>query len=245
VIEFKKVDLAFGEHEVLKDLSFGIQFHEKAAVLGKSGSGKTSILRLILGLLKPDGGAVFVNGQDIIPLSESQLREPRQHFSIVFQDGALFDSMTVFENVAFCIRESSRLPEAELVSRVNDLLTRLDIEEAAGLMPEALSGGMKRRVAIARAWADCEPQMMLYDEPTTGLDPITANHTIDLINELSEGSLPERKGFIMVTHDVLHAAKAAERFLFLKQGRIAFDGDLEMLEQSSDPVLHSFVSELR
>jgi phospholipid/cholesterol/gamma-HCH transport system ATP-binding protein len=244
VIEFRDVDLAFGPKRVLRALCFRVRFRERVAVLGKSGSGKTSLLRLILGLLAPDAGAVLVNGRNIGRLSEADMREPRKNFSIVFQEGALFDSMTVFENVAFFIREHRSLPEEEVVKQVKKLLSRLAIEDAAGLMPEALSGGMKRRVAIARAWADCEPRMMLYDEPTTGLDPLTANHTIRLINELSEGADSDRKGFIMVTHEVVHAARMAERFLFLKDGQIAFDGDLAALKRTDDPQLRDFASEL-
>ena len=244
MIEFKEVILTFDQQRVLDGLSFKVRFEEKVAVLGRSGSGKTSLLRLILGLLAPDSGAIFVNGRNIVGLSETRMREPRKNFSVVFQEGALFDSMNVFENVAFCMREHSRLPETEINERVEGLLTELDIKEASRLMPEELSGGMKRRVAVARAWADCEPRMMLYDEPTSGLDPVTARHIIGLINELSEGTPHERKGFIMVTHDVVNAAQTAERFLFLKDGRIASDGDITALKQTDNPELADFASEL-
>jgi phospholipid/cholesterol/gamma-HCH transport system ATP-binding protein len=162
----------------------------------------------------------------------------------VFQEGALFDSLDVKENVAFCLRENSRLPEEEIDKKVRELLRRVNIEGAIHLMPEELSGGMQRRVAIARSLASCEPEMMLYDEPTTGLDPVTAETICELINELSAGVPPERRGLIIVTHDVADAAKVAERFLYLKDGRIVFDGDLHALKGTEDQGLRTFINDI-
>ncbi|GAB4388469.1 MAG: ATP-binding cassette domain-containing protein [Thermodesulfovibrionales bacterium] len=243
MIEFQDVSLAFGNNHVLDGVSFRAEFYERIAILGGSGTGKTTILRLILGLLRPDSGRVLIDGEDITVMSESELRERRMKFSIVFQEGALFDSLSVRENVAFCLREYTDLSEEGIEGRVRGLLRRLGIEEAIDLMPEELSGGMQRRVAIARSLAACEPRMMLYDEPTTGLDPITADNICGLIKELSAGEPPQRTGFIVVTHKVTDAAKVAERFMYLTD-RIVFDGGLEALKATEDAGLRTFVNEL-
>lgn len=244
MIEFHDVTLSYGNHVVLDKLSFKAQFYERIAIIGSSGEGKTSILKLILGLIRPDGGKILIDGRDITELAESQLREVRMNFSIVFQEGALFDSMSVRENVAFCLREYSNYSEEEIETRVRELLKRLGIEGAMDLMPEELSGGMQRRVAIARSLAGCEPKMMLYDEATTGLDPLTANNICNLIKELSAGDSLERRGFIIVTHKVTDAAKVAERFMYLKNSSIAFDGDITLLKKTEDPELKEFINEL-
>jgi len=243
MIEFREVTLAYGNHVVLDRMSFRAQFHEKIAILGGSGEGKTTILRLILGLVRPDDGKIFIDGQDITELSESQLRDFRMKFSIVFQEGALFDSMNVRENVAFSLREYTKNSEDEIEKRVRELLNRLGIEDAIYLMPEELSGGMQRRVAIARSVAAFEPKMMLYDEPTTGLDPLTADNICRLINDLSGGVPPDRTGFIVVTHKVTDAAKVADRFMYVKNGGILFDGDLNALKNTRDAELKAFFSE--
>jgi phospholipid/cholesterol/gamma-HCH transport system ATP-binding protein len=244
MIEFRNVTLAYNDHVVLNNISFTADFSERIAILGGSGGGKTTILRLMLGLIRPDEGKIIIDGQDISLLSESQLREPRMKFSIVFQEGALFDSKNVRENVAFCLREYGHYSEKEIDQRVRELLKRLGIEEAIDLMPEELSGGMQRRAAIARSLAECEPKMMLYDEATTGLDPITAASICSLIKELSAGELPDRKGFIIVTHKVLDATRVADRYMYLENGSIAFDGDIEALRNTQDPELKEFISEL-
>lgn len=244
MIEFRDVTLAYGDHIVLDRMSLRAQFHEKIAILGGSGEGKTTILRLILGLVRPDDGKIFIDGEDITDLSESQLRDFRMNFSIVFQEGALFDSMNVRENVAFCLREYTKYSEDEIEERVRGLLNRLGIEDAIYLMPEELSGGMQRRVAIARSLASCEPKMMLYDEPTTGLDPLTADNICRLINDLSAGTPPGRTGFIAVTHKVTDAARIAERFMYVRNGKVVFDGDIKALKNTEDVELRSFISEL-
>jgi phospholipid/cholesterol/gamma-HCH transport system ATP-binding protein len=244
MIELRDVTLAYGNNVVLDRMSFKAQFYEKIAILGGSGEGKTTILRLILGLARPDEGKVFINGQDITDLSESQLRDFRMNFSIVFQEGALFDSMNVRENVAFSLREYTKYSEDEIEKRVRELLSRLGIEDAIYLMPDELSGGMQRRVAIARSLAASEPKMMLYDEPTTGLDPLTADNICGLMNDLSAGAPPDRTGCIVVTHKVTDAAKVADRFMYVRNGGILFDGDLNALKNTRDAELRSFISEL-
>jgi phospholipid/cholesterol/gamma-HCH transport system ATP-binding protein len=244
MIEFRDVVLSYGSHIVLNRLSFSINFHERVAILGGSGEGKTTILRLILGLVRPDEGRILIDGHDITTMSESELRDVRMKFSIVFQEGALFDSLSVRENVAFCLREYSDLSEDKIEEQVRALLMRLGIEDAIDLMPEELSGGMQRRVAIARSLAACKPRTMLYDEPTTGLDPLTADNICDLIKELSAGEPPERMGLIIVTHKVADAAKVADRFMYLKNGKITFDGDMESLMITQDTELRAFINEL-
>ena len=244
MIEFKNVTLSYGDHVVLNDISFKCHFYEKIAILGGSGGGKTTILKLILGLVRPDSGHILIDGEDITTLSEAGLRDPRMKFSIVFQEGALFDSMNVRENVAFCLREYTNDSEEEIEKRVRELLKILKIEGAIELMPEELSGGMQRRVAIARSLAACEPRMMLYDEATTGLDPLTADNICNLINELAKGEPPGRAGFLIVTHKVADAVKVAERYIFIRNGNIIFDGDIEELKETEDPVLKQFINEL-
>lgn len=244
MIEFREVRIAFNGRPVLDGTSFAVRFSEKAAILGGSGEGKTTILKLILGLLRPDDGAIYVNGRDITQLSESALGEVRTLFSILFQEGALFDSLSVGENVAFSLCDVGGLAPEEAETVVRSLLRQVGIEDAIDLMPEELSGGMQRRAAIARSLAVCQPRMILYDEPTTGLDPITADTICDLINDLSVGTPEERTGLIIVTHDVPHAARVAERFLYLRGGRIAFDGDLKALKSAKDPEVRKFIREI-
>ncbi len=241
MIEFRDLSLSYDDHVVLDNISFSARFHEKIAIIGSSGEGKTTILKLLVGLILPESGAIMINGRDITRLPESQLSAVRRNFSIVFQEGALFDSLNVRENVAFCLRECGEFSESEIDGRVKELLRRVDIEKAIDLMPEELSGGMQRRVAIARSLAVGEPKMMLYDEPTTGLDPIMADNICELINELSSGEPPERPGVVIVTHDVGNAAKIAERFLYLRQGKIMFDGSLPALKKTQDPDLRKFI----
>ncbi len=244
MIEFINVSLAYNDRSVLQGLSFSAQFSEKIAILGSSGEGKTTILRLLLGLLDPNSGSIVIDGTDITAVPESARRDIRTKFTIVFQEGALFDSLSVRENVAFCLREDGSLSEKEIEESVRGFLRRVGIEDAIGLMPEQLSGGMQRRAAIARSLCACEPKMILYDEPTTGLDPVTAENICDLINGLSSGNPPQRKGIIVVTHNVSDAAKVAERFLYLKEGRIVFDGGLSELRSTADPSLREFIKEI-
>jgi phospholipid/cholesterol/gamma-HCH transport system ATP-binding protein len=193
-----------------------------------------------MGLLKPDSGRILIDGEDISTKTEDALREIRMKFSIVFQEGALFDSLNVKENVAFGLREYGNLPEEELDQKVRTLLNRVDLEDAMDLMPEELSGGMHRRVAIIRSLAAVEPRMFLYDEPTSGLDPVNANVICKLILDLAVGG----KGFIVVTHKILDAFKLADRFMFLKSGTILLDGQREKLINSSIPEVQIFLREL-
>lgn len=239
MIEFEKVYFSYGDRHVLRDVSFSMQAHERLAILGGSGEGKTTILKLILGLVDADSGKIIIEGDDITNKTEDELREVRMKFSIVFQEGALFDSLNVKENVAFCLREYTKLSEEEIDRKVREILKVVDVEEAIDLMPNELSGGMHRRVAIARSLAAYEPKVFLYDEPTTGLDPINADNICRLIVDLCKNG----KGLITVTHKVSDAMKMAERFMFLKDGKILFDGDKDMLLHTTTDEIQRFVSE--
>jgi phospholipid/cholesterol/gamma-HCH transport system ATP-binding protein len=240
MIVFDKVCFSYGTRQVLKDVSFSIHAEERVAILGGSGGGKTTVLKLMLGLIKPDAGKIIVDGEDITDKTEDELREIRMKFSIVFQEGALFDSLNVKENVAFCLREYTKMSEEEIDQKVKELLRMVGVEQAVDLMPEELSGGMHRRVAIIRSLSAFEPKMFLYDEPTSGLDPVNANIICKLILSLSKNG----RGFIVVTHKVSDAIKMANRFMFLKDGMIVFDGKKEQLIYTTDPELKIFMSEL-
>lgn len=240
MIEFDKICFSYNTQQILKDLSFSISFDERVAILGGSGEGKTTILRLIMGLIKPDSGKIIIDGKDIAAKTEEQLREVRIKFSLVFQEGALFDSLNVKENVAFCLREYTKMSEEDIDKRVRELLRLVDVENAIHKMPDELSGGMHRRVAIARSLAAFEPKMFLYDEPTAGLDPINADNICRLIIDLSKNS----KGLIIVTHKVFDALKTADRFIFLKNGEVVFDGNREKLLHSKIPAIQIFISEM-
>lgn len=243
MIKFENIKLAYRENVVFDGLNFSAEFHEKIAILGGSGMGKTTLLKLLLGLAVPDSGRVLIDGEDISRMSPEKLRAARMKFSIVFQEGALFDSLNVKENIAFALREYTNYSEGQIDRRVRELAGRLGIEQALYLMPEELSGGMQRRVAIARSLAAGNPKMMLYDEPTTGLDPLTAANICSLVNELSRGDPPDRMGLIAVTHKVTDAVKIAERFIYLTNG-ISFDGNVRELINTTDPELREFINEL-
>lgn len=240
MIVFDRVSFSYGTQEVLRDVSFSIAFNQRVAILGGSGDGKTTLLKLIVGLLRPDSGRIVIDGKDITGKKEDELREIRTKFSIVFQEGALFDSLNVKENVAFGLREYTKMTEEEIDRKVRELLGKVGLEHAMELMPEELSGGMHRRVAIMRSMAAFDPRMFLYDEATTGLDPVNADIICRLILDLAKGE----KGFIIVTHKVFDALRLAERFMFLKNGSIMLDGNKEQLMQSSLAEIHVLLTEL-
>jgi len=240
MIVFDKVWLLYGTRDVLKDLSFSIEDNERVAILGESGEGKTTILKLIMGLVRPDRGNIYIDGDDITHKTEEELRPVRMKFSIVFQEGALFDSLNVKENVAFCLREYTAMSEEEIDEKVRGLLRTVGVEHAMELRPEELSGGMHRRVAIARSLAASQPKMFLYDEPTSGLDPVNAENICNLIVDLSRNGT----GFLIVTHKIHDALRVANRFMFLKNGMIVFDGGRDALLTSPVPEIRIFIKEL-
>lgn len=242
MIIFDNVYFSYRDQQILKGLSFSADFSERIAILGGSGEGKSTLLKLMIGLIRPDSGRIIINGADITEKTEDQIRDIRMLFSLVFQEGALFDSLTVKENVAFCLREYRKdMSEDEIDHRVRDLLRLVGVEHALNLMPDELSGGMHRRVAIARSLAAFEPKMFLYDEPTAGLDPINADNICRLIIDLCS----DDRGFIIVTHKVFDALRVANRFMFLKDGMLIFDGNREMLLNSDIPDIQIFISEIK
>ncbi len=235
-IQFQGVSKSFDDHLVLDSVSFFVDQGETCVILGRSGVGKSVTLKHILGFLKPDSGRVIVAGQDITDWAEDQLAEIRQRVTMVFQSGALFDSLTVAENAAFPLESRGNLPREQIEARVTELLEMLEVTEFADKLPAELSTGTKRAVAIARALAQ-DPEAILYDEPTTMVDPLMAAHTGDLIRKLKEKF---RKTSIVVTHDTHLAKKLADRLVFLHEGRVAFFGPWAEFESTSDPFLRNF-----
>lgn len=261
VISFRDVHLAF-DRPILRGVSFDLLPGETKVVLGGSGSGKTTLLRLILGLLKPDSGSVTVAGTDVTTLTEEELRPVRLRVGMVFQEGALFDSLKVAENVGFQLSEEEGLSEEEVENRVRQMLGFVGLGAFYERMPSELSGGQRRRVAVARALA-AQPEIMLYDEPTTGLDPITASTITDLIVKVRD---LDGVTSILVTHQLRDAYNVARtfvwrqngdfvynavsdlrivagtEFLMLREGEVAFEGSAYDLQTSQDPYLREFLS---
>ena len=261
-IELRNVSLSFESKRVLSDISFALGAGETLILLGVTGSGKSVLLKLILGLLKPDNGQVLIEGHDLVPLPETSLQPIRKHMGIVFQEGALFDSLSVFENVAYRLREEHE-DEVAIERRVREVLRFVEMEPAIEKMPSELSGGMRRRVSIARAIAS-GPSIMLYDSPTGGLDPVTC-HTINvLIAKLRD---VQHVTSVVVTHRLQDAfmlanycfstekqtlvplkpirppnAIAPTRFLVLRDGGVYFQGGEQELICSPDPYLRKFLA---
>jgi phospholipid/cholesterol/gamma-HCH transport system ATP-binding protein len=236
-IAFENVSKSFGSLDVLKDISFYVLPGETLCILGRSGVGKSVSLQTIMGFLKPDTGRILIAGENITEYSEDQMQAVRRKVTMVFQNGALFDSLTVGENVAFPLREGRGLSEDQIQQIVRGLLEMVGVAEMIDLLPSDLSTGMKRSVAIARALA-AEPEAILYDEPTTMVDPLTARLLGDLIQKLKKQL---HLTSIVVTHDMRFAERLADRVLFLHQGRAEFFGTLEEMKSTKDEVLQQFL----
>ncbi|MGQ9897528.1 MAG: ABC transporter ATP-binding protein [Acidobacteriota bacterium] len=260
-IEFQDVHLAFGEQKVLDGVSFGVHPGETKILMGGSGTGKSTVLKLVLGLLKPDSGRIFVDNEDITDFSESQLTLMRQKIGMVFQEGALFDSLSVYENVGYRLFEQGA-DEEEIEETVRRMLRFVNLEQAINKMPSELSGGMRRRVGIARALVG-NPKILLYDEPTAGLDPPTARTICELAIKLRD---LESVSSLFVTHRIQDAvvladhhatigddgeivivkktrgqANTSTRFIMLYQGKVLLEGDADTFWNSSDPYIRSFL----
>jgi ABC-type transporter Mla maintaining outer membrane lipid asymmetry ATPase subunit MlaF len=238
-IEFQNVSKAFGENRVLEDVSFYIDPGETLVIMGRSGVGKSVTLRQIMGFLKPDAGRIRVAGEDITDFSESELERIRKKLTMVFQSGALFDSLTIFENVAFPLREQRDWDEHHIEEIVLGLLDLLEIRELAESLPSQLSTGMKRAAAIARALA-AQPEAILYDEPTTMVDPLMSQHIGDLIKKLK---FQLKLTSVVVTHDTRLAQKVADRIMFLEGGHGIFFGTVTELAHCSEPFIREFLQQ--
>ena len=236
-ISFNHVDKSFGDFVVLEDVSFSILPGETLCILGRSGVGKSVSLQMLLGFLKPDSGRIMVAGEDICGFKERELQAIRQKVTMVFQNGALFDSISVGENVAFPMRERGDMMEDQILQVVKGLLEMVGVAGMENLLPSDLSTGMKRSVAIARALA-AQPEAILYDEPTTMVDPLMAHLLGDLIERLKQQL---HLTSIVVTHDMRLAKKLADRVVFLNAGKAIFFGTMEEMERSKDPVLQEFL----
>ena len=262
VVLFDKVRLQFDDKVILRDVTFSVRAGHTKIFLGASGAGKSTILKLMLGLLKPDAGKVWVLGHQVDTMTEDQLMGVRHHMGMVFQEGALFDSFTVGENAGYKLYEETDMPLGDVRQRVEEVLGFIGLAEHIDKMPSALSGGQRRRVAIARAMA-ARPKLLLYDEPTTGLDPMTAL-TVD--TEIIKLRDLEQVTSVLVTHqlrDAFYVATQQARrgaggaveigpadhdkidqadFLMIREGQVAFEGTAEELRHSSDPYLKKFLS---
>lgn len=229
---------SYGSKPVLENLSFEVEQGECFVILGRSGCGKSVALRQLNGLEKPDSGAVFFDGKDIAGLSERELIPIRQRVAMLFQSGALFDSMSVYENVAFPIREHTQLTESEIKQRIREKLTAVRLEGIESRLPAALSGGMRKRVALARSLA-LNPEVVLFDEPTTGLDPMTSATIANLIQAARRS---HDVTSVVVTHDLALVRAIADRLAFLENGRFRFLGTWVEAESSSDSLLVRFLA---
>ena len=237
--EFREVSKGFDGRPVLDRVSFTVKRGETCVIMGRSGVGKSVSLKHIMGFLKPDSGQIFIDGQDVTEFSEKQFAEIRSKVTMVFQSGALFDSLTVADNIAFPMEGQSGLTAADIEKNVHKLAHLLEVDEVLDKLPGDLSTGMRRAVAIARALAQ-NPESILYDEPTTMVDPIMAGHMGSLILRLKNAF---HKTSVVVTHDTHLAKRLADTVVFLQDGKVAFFGSWHDFENSSDPFLQLFLKE--
>jgi phospholipid/cholesterol/gamma-HCH transport system ATP-binding protein len=238
IVKFENVSISFGERAVLEGVSFAVERGQTLCILGRSGVGKSVALRLLMGFLKPDSGSICVEGQEITELGEDGMQEIRKRVTMVFQNGALFDSLSVRENVAFPLRERGSLDEDQVQQIVDRLIGMVGADDVIDDLPASLSTGRRRAVAIARALAS-QPEVVLYDEPTTMVDPLIARRLGTIIQKLKR-----QLGFtsIVVTHDMRFAERLADLVLFLHQGQAAFFGPLADFLASEDPNIEQFLA---
>lgn len=238
MIETRQVRKNFGAQEVLRGVDLRIETGEAVVIIGRSGGGKSILLKHLIGLLTPDSGEVFVNDQNIAHLNEREMLRVRRKFGMLFQGAALFDSLNVAENIAFALRRERKWTEAEIEKKIAAALEVVELSGTQKKMPAELSGGMKKRVGLARAIV-YEPEFVLYDEPTTGLDPVVADSIDRLIQRVNEHM---NVTSIVVTHDMRSAGRVGKRILMLYEGRIYFTGTPQETFESTDPIVHKFVN---
>ena len=238
MIKVKQLFKSYNGREILSDINFSVDQGQSVAIVGKSGAGKSVLLKSLIGLIKPDEGEIVIDNQLITAMNFNQLQTIRANIGMVFQFGALFDSMSVGENISLALRKLTKLSKEEIKSRVFNSLSEVDMENTEKLMPSELSGGMKKRVGIARAIA-IEPSYLFYDEPTTGLDPIMT----DSINRLILKFQNTREvTSVIITHEMRTVYDVADRVLFLNDGKIWFDGNPQEIKESKDIVVQQFIT---
>ena len=238
MIEARNLQKSFSSHRVLDGVTFRVESGESVVIIGRSGGGKSILLKHIIGLSNPDSGEMLIDTENIAGMNERQLLKVRRKFGMLFQGAALFDSLTVAENVAFLLRRERKFSEKEIEQRVDETLEMVDLPGTQQKKPAELSGGMRKRVGLARAII-YRPEIVLYDEPTTGLDPVVADSIDRLILRVCERL---KVTSVVVTHDMRSARRVAERILMLHQGRIYATGTPEEIFQSEDPIVHRFVT---
>ncbi len=239
MIRFEHVALGYADRPVVQDVDLEVPDGKTMVILGDSGSGKSTLLKGVLGILKPQAGQIEVNGSNVGDLEENELLAYRQRIGMVFQEGALFDSLTVGENIGFWLWEHTDWNDEKIEERIRTLLRFVGLESVIDKRPDELSGGMKRRVAIARSMAPQDPLVMLYDEPTTGLDPFTSRSICDLIRQVqSEFQVMS----LVVTHDLHDAFRVGDLFSFIHDSRVILTGNREKIERSDDPFIRTFLS---
>ncbi len=237
IIEISHLKKGFGEQSVLNDVSFELRTGENLVILGKSGSGKSVLIKCIVQLLKSDEGTIKVLGKDVSQLKTKELSELRKKVGFLFQSGALYDSMTVKENLEFALkRMEKKLTQTEMDVKINDALEHVGLAHAIDKMPSQLSGGMRKRISLARTIV-VNPLIMLYDEPTTGLDPVTSDEISLLINKVQKEL---KTSSIIITHDINCARTTGDRIIMLQDGAIYADGNLKDFETSTDPIIKAF-----
>lgn len=237
IVSMQHVDKALGGKQVLRDLSIDVERGESLVIVGGSGQGKSVTLKHIIGLMRPDRGRVVIDGQDIGPMREAEVNRVRRRFGMAFQEGALFDSMSVFENIAFPLRRHTKMPERDIRGRVHECLDLVHLPGVENKRPSELSGGMRRRVGFARA-ISLQPAILLFDEPTTGLDPVISDVIAGLIREMD---LTLNTTTVTITHDMKVAFKIADRVAMLFGGRIIEQGTPDEFQHSENPMVQQFI----
>jgi phospholipid/cholesterol/gamma-HCH transport system ATP-binding protein len=235
----KDLKKSFGQQQVLKGVEIKVAKSEILCVLGKSGTGKSVLLRLLIGLEKPDSGSILINGQEITQMGTGPLNDVRKKIGFLFQQGALYDSLTIAENVAFPLKRNTKLSNSERTEKVRTLLQSVGLDKDLEKMPSEISGGMRKRVGLARALA-LDPEIMLFDEPTAGLDPITAAEIGELIKKLRD---ERHTTSIVVTHDMHAAHYYSDRLVMLKEGAVLVAGTFDDLQKSKDPFVTQFLKD--